>query len=205
MTFRSNITDIPADRERPTNNRFDWKRTRLDPSSLGRPDGFYMSNPYMAAENRRIAGGGKQDQGNGNGTAGSGTFANKYPFLAATAENAKTRQVTAGSTAGSEDAEALNPDQGGAGGGQAVVAGNGGFNNGQDPAGGTLPSATVAANAPVIQSADAETGMLPRATTDGNATVIKSAAAETGTLPRVNTSPDAKVIQSEDTEPAVIS
>jgi hypothetical protein len=118
--FSTNINDIP-DRERVTNVRFDWKRTRLDPSALSKPEGFYMSTQYGTDARGGMGRGGGTTKRDENGS-GAGTFAKKYAFLAASAEQAKGHGGGNPQVApGTEDAEAINPDN-------AVAAQNAGPN-----------------------------------------------------------------------------
>ena len=106
-TFYKSDTDR---QERPTNRSFDYTKTRL-PRALGGLDGLSMSKPPGLGDPRRSSnmrgGSAKQD---------NNTVNRLYPFLTATAEGVKSGAKGVPSKApGSENSEALNPDQSGAG------------------------------------------------------------------------------------------
>jgi hypothetical protein len=102
--------------ERPTNKPFSWRAKQLSTTDVGRRDGVYLSNPYFAADARRFARGGGGGHNDDYGTGGSSSSSysgvrNRYPFLAAAADAIKSKHMEPSKGPGSEDSEALNPDQ----------------------------------------------------------------------------------------------
>lgn len=157
VAFRNTITDIP-ERERLGTRPVTPRLPRIDPSSLfNRSEGFQTSNSYLSADGRRFSGGGASTYSQGQNNAnGAGNFARRYPFLAQAAEQAKLGRVSAATSSGAENNEALNPDNSGNGvvtQGTTMAYANPG-NNDNDPS--TMPTATTSAQATTITSDDSE-------------------------------------------------